>query len=376
MSINEILYKKSCQFSEKYGLNEDKLKDFLISTEWDNLQEPDEFIKISDKAIELTKYIMMKNEKMDICDHIGGLADFESYIRKFKPKHRDHVIHTMFTFILGIYINETYMKKSGVLVNPFQWKIACLFHDIGYPVGYPDRLLMFEKKVDEIKKDYVTNHNSLQHNFSGENGAVNSTTKIIPFKVDDESIGQLTRNQNSFELIQNYLQLNNEIDLKKEYLDFDKNKIHHGIISSLAVLSMIDLMYYTNNPSGECSSKIVITKEGKTDFNQKHFDNDIIPACSAIYIHSHKSKWFKHIKINCSKTPVAFLLRLSDCLQEWDRPSGENGDGLSSDYFEIEFNGSDLIFNVNIPNDTKKDKVIKKIEHEISCLECLSVKIL
>lgn len=376
MSINKFLYDEIGQFSEKYGLNKDKLEDFLISTDWDNLQELDEFIKTSEKAIELTEYIMMKNEKSDICDHIGGLANFELCIREFNKKHRDHVIHAMFTFILGIYINETYMKKLGVLVNPFQWKIACLFHDIGYPVRYHDSLSLFEKKVDEIKKDYVTKHNLFQHNYSGENGAINSTTKIIPFKVDDESIGQLTREPNSFELIRNYLRLNNEIDLKKEYLDFDKNKIHHGIISSLAVLSIIDLMYYTNNSSGECSSKIVITKEGKTDFNQKYFNNDIIPACSAMYIHSHKSEWLKNIKINCSKTPVAFLLRLSDCLQEWDRPSGDNERGCPSKYFKIKFDGSDLIFKVNTPDDVENNRIRDKIKGEISCLECSAVEIL
>ena len=223
----------------------------------------------------------------------------------------------------------------------------------------------------------MTEHNQLLSNHPNVTDTVDSSTKVIPFKISGERLGELKNSKNSLKLIQNYFNFSPEIDLNKEYLDLDNKKmLHHGMIGSLAVLSIIDLMYYTKNPSGKCEPKIVNKNESKTDFNQQYFYKDLIPACSAIYIHSHESKWFKkHNKINCSKAPVAFLLRLSDCLQEWGRPSGYN-DGFDSEVFEIRFNGSDLIFNVNIPNDVKKDELIKKIEHEISCLECAAVKIL
>lgn len=378
MSVNKFIYKETCKWSSEYGLYPSELKDFLISPEFENLSRDDIFAKRLDMAIKLIKYIMERHKKSEISTCIADLAKYELKIRDLNPKHRDHVVHTMFTFILGIYINETYMKKLGVPVNPLQWKIACLFHDIGYLVKDPDSSLEFEKKVDKIKEDYVTTHNSLQSNHSNGNSAVDSTTKINPFKVNGKIIGELTRNKNSFKLIQNHFKYGDEINLENEYIKLcKKTKLHHGMVSSLTILNIIDFMYCTNNFDEDYSPKIIETKEGKTDFDQRYFNNDVIPACSAIYIHSHKSKWFKkHNKINCSKTPVAFLLKLSDCLQEWDRPSGKNRDVHASKYFEIGFNGSDLIFNVNIPIDVKKDELIKKIEHEISCLECAAVKIL
>lgn len=378
MSINKFLYDETWQCSYKYGLNADELKDFLIPTDLNKLTEYELFIRRSEQAIKLVKSIMVSHGKDKICAHIADLAKYESNNNNLKPKHRDHVVHTIFTFILGIYINENYMKNLDACVNPFQWKTACLFHDIGYLGNDSINSPKFEKKVNKIKHDYVIETAPSLNNHQNVIDAVDSTTKVIPFKISGERLGELTNSKNSLKLIQNYFNFSPEIDLNKEYLDLnDKKMLHHGMIGSLAVLSIIDLMYYTNNPSRKCKPRIVDKKESKTDFNQQYFDEELIPACSAIYIHSHDSEWFKkHNKINCSKTPVAFLLRLSDCLQEWDRPSGKNGDGLSSDYFEIGFNGSDLIFNINIPNDTKKDKVIKKIEHEISCLECLSVKIL
>ena len=377
MSVNKFIYKETCKWSDKYGLYPHELKDFLISSEFKKLSKDEIFAKRSNKAIELVKYIMERHKKSEIGTCIADLAKYESKIRDLNPEHRDHVVHTMFTFILGIYINETYMTKLGVPVNPLQWKIACLFHDIGYLVKDPDCLLMFEKRVDEIKNDYVSTHASSQHDHTNGNGAVDSTTENIPFKIRDENVGKLTSCKNSFELIEEYLKLDREISLKKEYLDlYHEKNHHHGMIGSLAVLSIIDLLYYTNNPCGKCSPTIVYTKEGKIDFNQRYFNKDIIPACSAIYIHSHESEWFeKHTKINCSKAPVAFLLKLSDCLQEWGRPSGAN-DGFDSDAFKIKFNGSDLIFNVNIHDNVEKKNIIKKIEGEISCLECSAVKIL
>ncbi|HJH29593.1 MAG TPA: hypothetical protein C5S51_07870 [Methanosarcinaceae archaeon] len=333
------------------------MKDFLISPEFENLSRDEIFAKRSNKAINLVKHIMERHKKGEISTCIADLAKYELKIRHLNSKHRDHVVHTMFTFILGIYINETYMKKLGVPVNPLQWKIACLFHDIGYLGNDLISSSTFEEKVDNIKSDYLTEHNQSLNNHLNVIDVVGSTTENIPFKISDVNVGKLKSCKNSFELIEENLKLDREINLRKEYLDlYHENIHHHGMIGSLAVLSIIDLMYYTNNPCGKCNPTIVVINNVEIDFNQRYFNKDIIPACSAIYIHSLESEWFeKHTKINCSKAPVAFLLRLSDCLQEWGRPSGDN-DGFDSEVFKIKFNGSDLIFNVNIHDNVEKMK--------------------
>lgn len=343
MNINETLFYEISKFSDNYGLHPNELKDFLFPA-----KSNDQFIERQDKAIELIKSIMTRHGKEVICTHIADLAKFERYIRESKPKHRDHVVHAMLSFILGIYINETYMKKLNAYVDPFQWKIACLFHDIGYLDNDLDSSLIFEKRINDIKN------------------TIDSTDKTIPFKINSEITGELTNGENSFDLIQKCLKRGGiETDLKKEYINLCNNgKPHHGIISSLVVLSIIDLMYDKKNPNRNdyCESE-----NGNIDFGQKYFINSIIPACSAIYIHSHKPEWFKnHSKINRSKASVAFLLKLSDCLQEWDRPSGKNIKGFSCDNFKIMFKGNNLIFKTNIDD----DETYENIKKELSCLDC------
>ena len=108
----------------------------------------------------------------------------------------------------------------------------------------------------------MTEHNQLLSNHPNVTDTVDSSTKVIPFKISGERLGELKNSKNSLKLIQNYFNFSPEIDFNKEYLDLDDKKmLHHGMIGSLAVLSIIDLMYYTNNPSGKFKPNIVCKKE-------------------------------------------------------------------------------------------------------------------
>ena len=346
MDINDNLIKEIIRHSSEYGFEPDKLQDFI---------ETESFSKKQENAIELIKDIMAKHGKEKFRKYFADLAKLESGIRTLRPTHRDHVVHAMFSFILGIAINEHFLKSSDVSVNPFEWKLASLFHDIGYPIQIINSLLKpFTKETNEIGKK-IKSHN-----------------KNVNFKIVPEGFEKLSYGENSFNLIQKRLDdWNIQIDAKKEYnYMIDSGNIDHGIISSLAVLNVIDLMYYEYN----CDRIEEDIDINGFNFNQKCFNNHVVSACSAIYIHNLPLKCFKN-KITRKSAPVAFLLRLSDCLQEWGRPSGENINGLSPNDFYIEFNGSDLILNINIPNDVEKDKVIENIKKEISCLDCSDVKI-
>ena len=346
MSINDSLLDEISNHSSKYGFEPDKLQDFIKT-------EP--FSKKQEKAIEIITDIMAKHGKEGFRKQFADLAKFESDIRTLRPTHRDHVVHSMYSFILGIAINENYLKSSNVYVNTFEWKLASLFHDIGYPIQVASRLLKpFTEETNEIGKIFKS-HNK------------NVNLKIIP-----EGFEKLSNNENSFVLIQKCLdKWPIKINAKKEYNRMiDSGDIDHGILSSLAVLNVIDLMYQEYNPNRIHED---IVRNG-FNFNQEIFENHVVPACSAIYIHNLPPECFKN-EISQNDAPVAFLLRLSDCLQDWGRPSGENIDGFSPNHFDIEFNDSDLILNVNIPDDVDKDERIKNIKKDISCLDCSNVKI-
>jgi len=347
MNINETLLNKIYHLSSEYGFQHYELQDFI---------ETEKFYKKQKNAINLIQDIMAKHGKDKFRRHFADLAQFECGIRNLKPTHRDHVVHAMFSFILGIAINENYLKSSDNCVDPFQWKLASLFHDIGYPIQVASRLL----------KPFAGETNKIGKTFKSHNKNVN-------FKIVPEGFENLSNGENSFDLIQERLdEWEIQIDAEKEYNRMiDSGDIDHGIISSLTVLNVIDLMYQEYNPERRYRD----IRENGFNFNQDIFDNDIVSSCSAIYIHNLPSECFKD-KIDRSKAPLAFLLRLSDCLQEWERPSDENSTGLSSDKFDIEFDETNkLIFRIDLLNEDK-DKIGKKIRKEISCLDCEDVIIL
>ena len=346
MSINDSLLDKISNHSSKYGFQYSEFQNFI---------KTEHFVEKQKNAINIIQDIMARHGKDQFRRHFVDLAKFEFGIRTLRPTHRDHVVHSMFSFILGIAINEYFLKPSNVHVDPFEWKLASLFHDIGYPIQVASRLL----------KPFTGNTNEIGKTFKSHDRNVN-------FKIVPEGFENLSNGENSFDLIQKRLDdWNIQIDAKKEYTDMiDSGGIDHGIISSLAVLNVIDLMYYEYN----CDRIEEDIDVNGFNFNQKCFNNHVVSACSAIYIHNLPLKCFKN-KISRNGAPVAFLLRLSDCLQEWGRPSGENINGLSPNDFYIEFNGSDLILNVDISNDVEKDEVIENIKKDISCLDCSDVTI-
>ena len=139
----------------------------------------------------------------------------------------------------------------------------------------------------------------------------------------------------------------------------DSGDIDHGIISSLAILYIIDLMYQKYNPKRE--DRDVYVPSTNINVNQKYFEGDVVSACTAIYIHNLPKRSFVNSKINRSKAPVAFLLKLSDCLQDWERPSKINPTGFSATKFDIKIDNDQLIFQADIPDDKKK-----QIKDEIS----------
>lgn len=129
------------------------------------------------------------------------------------------------------------------------------------------------------------------------------------------------------------------------------------MISSLTILYIIDLMYQKYNPKRQYRDIYL----DRVNWNQTYFESDVIPACSAIYIHNLPKRCFSIKKIDRSKASIAFLLKLSDCLQEWERPCKGNKTGFPSCKFDIRIDNNILIFYADIP-----DNIKDKIKGEIS----------
>jgi len=293
--------------------------------------------------------------KQELLSCLADLAIVETKIRELEPWVRDHVVHALLTFILGIYINEEFIEKTtGSSVNNFQWKLSGLLHDIGYPIEIAKSLM----------EPFGVTLNKLRRRF----GAVRAVTfPVIPFRLE-----RLSNNKNSLHLIQQKFEdWELKIDAAREYSRMQRSdKVCHGIISSLALLNVIDTMYQHFNP--ERQYKTFYSPGSNIDWNQKYFEEDIVPACSAIFIHNLPLRCFKISKIDPFKAPLPFLLKLCDCLQDWERPSYERQTGLPADLFDIQIRNNNILFYADVPNE-EKDKIKDSV---YNYLETQSVQII
>lgn len=285
------------------------------------------------EALKQIEEIISENSKKPLLKGLIELSEVETGIKILQPKHRDHVVHSLQTYLLGIYFNEIFLQKK---VDYFQWKIAGLFHDVGYPIQISARINQsYSKVLNKITRVIGIKRPELYFEtrcIDLEKLNISDTLKLIQIQIDKWQL---------------------KIDVTKEYQDMIKtDKICHGILGAMSVLYCIDNMYQLNNPNREYRDIFI----GPSNWNQKFFNEDIIPACSAIYLHNLPKECFLKSKINCEIAPVAFLLKLSDTLQEWERPSGENVNGYSASLFNFDVEDSILYYKAKIL-ESDKDRI-------------------
>ena len=346
MNINEILLNGAIPYLANYNCSGRRLGNFMLNE--------GDFSQRQQEAVSIIKSIMSSNDKELLYEYVAKLADIEPRIRNLQPWARDHVVHALLSFVLGINLNERFLPPDPYKVDPFQWKIAGLFHDIWYPLQIAAEGLVkpFSEQINQIKKE------------------LGSDKCDIKFQIVPEGLNDLNNGVNSIELVQERLNdWNLEVNAQKIYDDMlNSGNIKHGVISSLAVLYIIDLMYQKYNPKRLYID--VPSPNNSANFNQKYFREDVVSACSAIYIHDLPKTYFSKKKLDHTKAPVGFLLKLCDALQEWERPSLRNQKGYSAANFEIIIDTEKLTFEADIPNERKA-----KIKNELSSLDLTGIEI-
>ncbi|MFA5451073.1 MAG: hypothetical protein WC231_03670 [Dehalococcoidales bacterium] len=339
MNINQTLLKEVQPFLEEYEVQYEEIEHIL--------SEENSFNTRHKGTVGIVESIMRPHGKSHLFRCMQQLGNIEYTIRPLLNNQRDHVVHALLSFLLGIYLNEYFIKKhSGERVNCFQWEIAGLLHDIGYPLEIANRAIItpFFANANQIKQEHGIKNN-------------------LGFKVNLIGLEKLSGNKISLNVIQNQLDSwELIIDTKSEYDQMiNSGDINHGILGSMILLNIIDAMYEFHNPRRSYDR----TEKDEIDWNQQFFESDIIPACSAIFVHALPATCFTKSKIDLIKAPLAFLLKLSDTLQEWGRPSFENPSGYSPSCFDINVNNKAIYFKAKVPDETKK-----KMSDEIS--QCLS----
>lgn len=341
MGINSTLYREAMPFLDEYHCPPGELAAFFMIT-WD-------FLTRQEQAIKVIERIMMAHGKEDLLRYVVELARIEHGIRELEPWVRDHVVHALLSFVLGICVNERMLRPAGLAVDHFQWKLAGLFHDVGYPAQVAkDILRAFTDKINMIRRDFDV-------------GA-----RDIFFRIAPVGLEELTNEVCGLELIQQWLdRWGLVINAADEYgAMVESGNICHGMISSLAVLNVIDIMYQKHNPAREYRD---IYYPPGINWSQSYFENAVVPACSAIFVHNLPARCFAPARIDRTRAALPFLLRLSDCLQDWDRPSAEEPEGIPDDMFQIDLAPGRLVCIVNDPD--RRSKIADEIASSLVAMD-------
>jgi|GEM_PF-4162085 len=229
------------------------------------------------------------------------LQSFESFERFLRAAgKRDHFVHQFEVFLLGWALLDHYfslINDRNDLKDKFHWwLITSLSHDIGYPIKSSYEI------ISQLAKLYDNpNTTKLSEAFSKYKDDI----KAIVYAKDEYVIDA---KNDTVDIINKSLQ-----DLFQNFEDTDdlvnklKCNLDHGYNSALLLFdNLID------------SAK-----------EQELIQNQLATWTSgAIAIHNlcHK-KCGKFVeKINIEMNPFAYILYITDCLQEWERPANIDDD--------------------------------------------------
>ena len=300
-----------------------------------------------------------------LLDLVNVLKDYEENTGDLIEKQRDHFIHSVNVFVLGLAIyskNSRYRRifKEYVMESPyekyyrtadgdfsneeflFRWGIAALFHDIGYPVEIIRKQLA--KFINDSSKSFSPNYRvDTAIDFKNFN-EFNSIVKLDPnfpviyrqdyketnfidvYKPTDIMAHQifkdlfLPENVDAFDNFDKYgkylYKLVKNLD---KYIVFmgKKDYIDHGFFSAIFVLNSVGaLMQRSYSGYGDMKK-------------YSYFFYPVLNSATSILLHTYYKKMLNKDKskinkfnigpIDASQNPVAFLLIFCDELQEWNR---------------------------------------------------------
>lgn len=296
-----------------------------------------------DKSEEKKSKSKLVSEPNTLLDLVDIMKDYEQKTGDLIERQRDHFIHSVNVFLLGLAVysqNKHYRKvfreyiessdydkfyktESGELSDEeflYRWGVASLFHDIGYPFEIIGKQLnkFINDSVDSISKSYDVDvsidfrdfdeFNSIvrvyPYEFADEYRMKYSNSKIIDLFKPTEIMAHKIAHNFKFDIDQYKMllnHLNNFIIYMKE-----NNFIDHGFFSAILVLN---------------SYGSLIQKYAK---NNDFFFYPIVDSAAAILLHNYYNKTLQEPPFDLGPLyvesyPIAFLLILCDELQEWNR---------------------------------------------------------
>ena len=281
--------------------------------------------------------ITLKGRSNPFIDLLDVLKSYEENAAVLIDKQRDHYVHSVNVFLLGLCIfagnarfrsafEQTVMDKKEYLFSYdtrdeefyYRWGLASLFHDVGYPVEIVGRQI---NKFIDFATDVGGKEKPVNVQLSFENfEEINRISEIVPKRVFTECY--FNRYEDCIyidtlkpvDLLAHKLHASLGVDLK-----MTKNSLD-DFVNVMARFGFIDHGYY--------SAIIVLKWYGyliqSAKYKPEYFFWPVLDSASAILLHNCYKNMMMKKPFNLSALapnthPIAFLLMLCDELQEWNR---------------------------------------------------------
>lgn len=280
--------------------------------------------------------ITLEGRSNPFIDLLDVLLSFEERAATLIDKQRDHYVHSVNVFLLGLSIytqnanfraafDEVVMDKTNYPHSYdtkheeffYRWGIASLFHDVGYPVEISgkqiNKFIDFATEVDGRTR--VKTHLEFE-NFE----ELNSIAQVLPKQDFIQSYYEKNPScvyldlLKPLDLLAHKLHLSLDVDLKEIKASLDKfpeimaahGFIDHGFYSAIIVLRWYGFLIQS------CRYKPV------------YFFYPILDSASAILLHNYYKNVllkppYQKGPLSPREHPIAYLLILCDELQEWNR---------------------------------------------------------
>ncbi len=270
-------------------------------------------------------------------DYHNKYTQFESLLYGASEYYRDHVFHSVRTWLVGVFClfhgetdsrfidkiqidgvaeEEPFANKINVFEKLSMWTIAALCHDLGYPLEKSQQILDRTKKM---MQEFVSNP-TVFSNFTFHGIQDNINEYIVKFMSTKLRRVKTSENEKDNKLSENP-EYNGRIQ-PKYYLKYTKSleKNKHGIISAVIIYKM--LLYFLESDFNLNDDYIYKTEDARQFYIRRAILRSIAShTCTDIY--------------NIKNTTFSSLLYLCDEMQEWGRKSwndlysGVNPDAIS-----------------------------------------------
>ena len=147
--INKSNSKKICDLFNEYSVAVNIEENLKISLKLWKLLITDAFIKIGIEDI---------NSSNALAEYMDSFSEFEGILFGIDKKYRDHIIHTVWVFLIGYYLVKKQGKFDMIRTNiPLDkieaaWCIIALCHDLGYPFSKIEKIYQsLNEMIEKIK---------------------------------------------------------------------------------------------------------------------------------------------------------------------------------------------------------------------------------